>query len=69
MSQAAKLGIDETKIAVGGFSAGGQMAAIICQRVRDGKMQVNQSPCFQLLVIPVVDASALDVDLKVRQGQ
>ncbi|MBQ9960618.1 MAG: alpha/beta hydrolase [Firmicutes bacterium] len=44
--------IDETKIAVGGDSAGGALAAAVCQMARDRN---TQQPLFQLLVYPVTD--------------
>ncbi|KAI0123466.1 alpha/beta hydrolase fold-domain-containing protein [Xylariales sp. AK1849] len=49
------LSVDTTKIAVGGSSAGGNLTAIICQRmaVRDGP-----KPLLQLLSVPVMDNTA-----------
>lgn len=49
---AATLGIDPAKIAVGGESAGGNLAAAVCQMARDRGVQV---PCFQMLLYPVTD--------------
>ncbi|MBQ9993780.1 MAG: alpha/beta hydrolase [Clostridia bacterium] len=46
------LGIDKSKIAVGGDSAGGALAAAVCQMARDRK---TDAPCFQLLIYPVTD--------------
>jgi acetyl esterase len=46
------LGIDVTKLAVGGDSAGGNLAALVCQRVRD---DFGPAIEFQLLVYPVTD--------------
>lgn len=63
---ARQIGIDSLRIAVGGFSAGGHISAVICQLARDQNFPVK--PCFQLLVIPVCDATALDTDLNVRKG-
>jgi hypothetical protein len=62
-----KYGIDKTKIAVGGFSAGGHISAVISQLARDQDFEAK--PCFQLLVIPVCDATALDTSLNVRKGE
>lgn len=46
------LNIDSTKIAVGGDSAGGCLAASVCQLARDR----NLNPIlFQLLIYPVID--------------
>lgn len=51
------LGIDRTKLAVCGDSAGGQMTAALCQRLRHaGAAQ----PAVQVLAYPLVDATADD---------
>ena len=47
-----RLNIDKTKIAVGGDSAGGVLAAAVCQMSRDRNAEM---PLFQLLVYPVTD--------------
>lgn len=52
INRAAKLHIDPTRIAVGGDSAGGALAAAVCLMARDRCCSV---PCFQLLVYPVTD--------------
>lgn len=46
------LGVDVTKVAVGGDSAGGNLAALLCQRVRD---EFGPDIDFQLLICPVTD--------------
>ncbi len=46
------LGVDASKVAVGGESAGGHLAALLCQRVRD---EFGPDIDFQLLVCPVTD--------------
>jgi len=46
------LGVDASKVAVGGDSAGGNLAALVCQRVRD---EFGPDVDFQLLVYPVAD--------------
>lgn len=49
-AHAAGIGVDPTRIAVGGDSAGGNLAAGVAQRaVRDG----GPAPAFQLLIYPV----------------
>ncbi|MCW2768575.1 MAG: alpha/beta hydrolase [Aeromicrobium sp.] len=52
VEHAAGLGIDPTRIAVGGDSAGGNLAAVVAQQtVAAG----GPSPAFQLLIYPVTD--------------
>ncbi len=51
-SHAADLGIDPTLIAVGGESAGGNLAAVVALRARDAG---GPAIAFQLLVYPQVD--------------
>ncbi len=50
VSHAEELGADPSRIAIGGDSAGGNLAAVACQR-RPGRF------AFQLLVYPVTDAT------------
>jgi acetyl esterase/lipase len=45
------LGIDPTRIAIGGESAGGGLAAALAQRAHD----INIPICFQVLVYPMLD--------------
>ncbi len=50
--RAERYGIDATRIAVGGDSAGGNLATVVALMARD---QGGPKLCFQLLVYPVVD--------------
>ena len=50
--QAEVLGLDTARIAVGGASAGGGLAAGLALLARD-REQI--SPCFQLLTAPMLD--------------
>jgi len=52
-TRAAEFGIDSARIAVGGDSAGGNLATVIAQQIR-GEAIV---PCFQLLFYPTTDAT------------
>lgn len=48
---AVELGIEPSRIAVGGDSAGGNLAAVVCALARDGGQPL---PCAQLLIYPGV---------------
>src|SRR5690606_687197 len=48
---AEELGVDPGRVAVGGASAGGGIAAALAQRAHDA----GRPPAFQLLVYPVLD--------------
>ena len=48
------LGVDASRVAVGGDSAGGNLAAALCQRVRD---EFGPDIDFQLLIYPAVDCT------------
>jgi acetyl esterase len=52
VQEAEVLGVDSDRVAVGGDSAGGNLAALLCHRVRD---DCGPEIDFQLLVYPVVD--------------
>jgi acetyl esterase/lipase len=55
LSHAEGLGIDPTRVAVAGASAGGTLAAVVCQQARvRGKPQ----PIAQILVYPGIDVTA-----------
>jgi acetyl esterase len=51
-ANAGELGIDSGRIAVGGDSAGGNLAAVICQMARDRK---GPKPVYQVLIYPATD--------------
>ena len=51
---AASLGADAKRLAVGGDSAGGAIAAVVCQVLRDAG---EQGPAFQMLIYPATDSS------------
>lgn len=53
VENAAKLGIDTSRIAVGGDSAGGDLAAVMTLMARDRNAAAK--PMFQLLIYPVTD--------------
>jgi acetyl esterase len=51
---AASFGVDASRLAVGGDSAGGQLAAVICQLCRGSG---EAMPAFQMLIYPATDYS------------
>ena len=53
VASASELSIDPARLAVGGDSAGGNLAAVVSARLRD----TPAAPCFQLLVYPVTDGT------------
>lgn len=61
---ATDLGVDPARIAVGGDSAGGGMAAALAQRAHDDGLPV----CFQLLVYPMLDDRTTLRDDHERRG-
>ena len=54
VSHASELGADPERIAVGGDSAGGNLAAVVARRARDAG---GPLPAFQLLIYPATDFS------------
>jgi acetyl esterase len=55
-SQAPGLGLDATRMAVGGDSAGGNLAAVVCLTLRNAG---EPQPVFQLLIYPATDMRAV----------
>jgi len=55
-AHAAELGVDPARIAVGGDSAGGNLAAVLAIMGRDG---AAPAPVFQLLLYPAVDLTMM----------
>ncbi|MEM7328042.1 MAG: alpha/beta hydrolase [Pseudomonadota bacterium] len=61
LQHAEQLGVDPERIAIAGQSAGGGLAAALCQRTRDSGVQ---APAAQLLIYPMLDdRTALRDDL------
>lgn len=58
IAQAAVLGVDPTKVAVGGDSAGGNLAAVMALMARDGGLPPL---AYQLLIYPAVDMAMTTV--------
>ena len=57
VANAERLGIDRNRISVGGDSAGGNLAAVVCLKSRDEKGPAIAS---QILVYPVTDLSSFE---------
>lgn len=58
-SEAGRLGVDAARIAVGGDSAGGNLAAVVALALRDARAAGAKLPplAFQLLIYPSTDLS------------
>jgi acetyl esterase/lipase len=62
LGAAAALGVDPARVAIGGASAGGGLAAALAQRLRD---EGTDQPAAQLLLYPMLDdrtAARIDLD-------
>ena len=65
---AAALGVDASRLAVGGDSAGGNLAAVISLMARDQQTGAALPICFQLLIYPATDMRQLTPSIQ-RNGQ
>ena len=65
-SSAHRINGDPTRIAVGGDSAGGTLAAVVSLMARD---KGTPSVIYQLLIYPVTNLSAFDTDSYCEHGQ
>jgi acetyl esterase len=54
-AQAAELGLDAGRLALGGDSAGGNLAAVVSLLLRDGPAAAAPAPRLQLLIYPGTD--------------
>ncbi len=69
-AHARELGVDANRIAVGGDSAGGNLAAVVCLMQRDAAAKEPNAPqpCYQLLIYPATDMRAVSLSHQ-RNGQ
>jgi acetyl esterase len=66
IEHAGSLGVDPARVAVAGDSAGGNLAAVVCQATR---ARGEASPVFQLLLYPAVDLTrSCDSHRTFREG-
>jgi acetyl esterase len=57
--EATKMGLDVNRVAIGGDSAGGNLAAVACHFLRDGYVDAKSiNPRLQLLVYPCTDQTS-----------
>ena len=61
ISHAAESGVDRDRIGIAGESAGASIAALVCNRSEEEKLQM---PCLQMLVYPVTDAEMTTDSMK-----
>lgn len=66
LERAADLGVDPTRVAVGGTSAGGNLAAALCLAARDRGLPV---PCFQMLDVPCLDLTLASPSMRAAGTQ
>jgi acetyl esterase len=67
--EARALNVDASRIAVGGDSAGGNLAAVVALHARDeGEKRGGPPMCFQLLIYPATDQN-MDTESLRRNGQ
>ncbi|EFX03757.1 candidate lipase from carbohydrate esterase family ce10 [Grosmannia clavigera kw1407] len=53
-----QLHLDQSKVALGGLSAGGGLASIVGLKAADAAYATTVKPCFQMLICPVIDNTA-----------
>ena len=58
-THAAELGVDPTRMAVGGDSAGGNLAAVVALTLRDSDSAGDPPLAYQLLIYPATDMRAV----------